>query len=326
MDNTYQGKNVIITGGLGFIGSNLAIRLVDLGAKVTIVDAKILETGWNLKNIDPIKDKIKLSVHNINSEKMVPLIKKADYLFNLAGVLSHVDALANPLHDLEINTVDHLKLLLMCHEHNPELKIIYTGTRNQYGRILKNPVKEEYSFNPIDPNGISEIATEMYHNLYYKLFGLRSVSLRLCNVFGPRHQMRHSKQGVLNWFIRQVMDGAVINLMGGGEQIRDCIYIDDLVEALVILGETNNVWGEEFNIGCFPISLKSFVENVIKVSGDGKFTVTVFPPDRKVIEIGDYIADYTKLKKFTNWKPKYRLEEAIQLTIDYYQKNKKYYW
>lgn len=322
----YKNKNLVITGGLGFIGSNLAIKLFGLGAKITLVDAKIKDTGWNMRNLEPIKGRVKVTAINISSSKMVTLIKNADFIFNLAGVLSHVDALANPLNDLEINTVDHLKFLEMCRKYNTKVKIIYTGTRNQYGRISKNPVDEKSLFDPIDPNGVSEIASELYYHLYYKLFGIKFVSIRLCNVFGPRHQMRHSKQGVLNWFIKQIMEGQEISLMGGGEQVRDCIYVDDLVEALIKVGVSEKVWGETFNIGCYPLSLKGFVQKVIKTYGDGKFKTVSYPPDRKLIEIGDYIANYSKLTKFTGWKPKWKFEDAIMETIKFYSDNKKFYF
>lgn len=324
--NPYKNKNVLITGGLGFIGSNLAIKLVELGAKITLVDVKIKDTGWSLRNIVPIKGKVELKVINISSPKMIPLVKKSEIIFNLAGVLSHVDALNDPLRDLEINTVDHLKFLEMCRRNNPKVKIIYSGTRNQYGRISKNPVTETSRFDPIDPNGVSEIASEYYYELYYKLFGIRFVSIRLCNVFGPRHQMRHSKQGVLNWFIKQIMEGQEISLMGGGEQVRDCIYIDDLVEALVRVGVSEKVWGEVFNIGSYPLSLKSFVQKVIKIYGNGKFKIVPFPSDRKSIEIGNYIANYSKLTKFTGWKPRWKFEDAVLETIKFYSGNKKFYF
>ncbi len=321
------GKNIMVTGGLGFIGSNLAIRLVKMGANVTIVDAKIPDTGWNSHNIVEIKNKVKVVEANIADPEVARLIRKSEYVFNLAGVLSHVDAMKDPVFDLQINTVDQLKFLMMCIKENKDIKIIYTGTRNQYGRIDKLFIDESYRFDPIDTNGISEIAGEAYHKLYWKLNGIRSTSLRLCNVFGPRHQMRHSRQGVLNWFIRRLIDNEKIQLMGDGSQIRDCVYVEDVVDALIDLATTSDlVWGEAFNIGAFPVSLKEFSQKAIEANGSGEYELVPFPSERKSIEPGNYVANWDKLKKTVGWTPKYSLDLALAETFEYYRLNKAKYW
>lgn len=317
----YKKRKVLITGGLGFIGSNLAIELSKAGAKVSIIDAHILDTGWNLFNINQIKKDVECLRLNIHSPKVIPLIKSSEYIFNLAGVLSHVDALLDPLHDLKINTVDQLAFLNMCKDHNPEVKIIYTGTRNQYGRAKTKRVIETHPFDPIDTNGVSEIATELYHLLYFKLYGLKSTSIRLCNVFGPRHQMRHSRQGILNWFLRLIIEDKPVPLMGKGKQIRDCVYVMDVVDALLRIGAQDKAYGEAFNIGAYPISLKSFVDASIKVHGKGSIKMIPFPNERKKIEPGDYIADASKLKKYTGWRPQWKLNDALRETLEYYSEH-----
>lgn len=317
----------MVTGGLGFIGSNLAIKLVEEGAAVTIVDAKIKDTGWNYKNIELIKERVRIAEMNIADTGMADLIKDCEYVFNLAGVLSHVDAMKDPVHDLQINTVDHLKFLMTCIRINKNVKIIYTGTRNQYGRVEKPWVTEDYPFDPIDTNGISEIAGEAYHKLYWKIEGIKSTSLRLCNVFGPRHQMRHSRQGVLNWFIRKLMDGEKIPLMGGGGQIRDCVYVADAVDALISLATAGDiVWGEVFNIGAFPVSLREFTQKTIDVYGKGEWESIPFPAERRVIEPGNYVANWEKLRLATGWGPKFTLEAGLKETFEYYKKEKGSYW
>lgn len=322
----WKNKKILVTGGLGFIGSNLVIRLVKLGADVTIVDAKIKDTGSNYRNIQPIAKDVRVVELNIADPSLKTHLKHQEFIFNLAGVLSHVDAMVDPVRDLQINTLDQLKFLLAVMEVNPQASIIYTGTRNQYGRAKYLPVTEDHPFDPIDTNGISEIAGEMYHMLYGKLKGLKTTRLRLCNVFGPRHQMHHSRQGVLNWFIRQILDGQTVQLMDGGTQIRDCVFVFDLVDALLLLAANKKVWGHAFNIGAYPVSLLQFVTAAIQIHGQGRYETVPFSAERKIIEPGNYIANWEKLNQFTGWQPKYSLKEAIKETFKFYQLNQKYYW
>lgn len=322
----YEGKRILITGGLGFIGSNLAIALVEAGAQVTLVDAHLPDTGANDWNVHTIRDRVTILHENIHSEKLQSVIATSEYVFNLAGVLSHVDAMRDPLFDLNINTNDQLSFLLNCLHFQPNVKIIYTGTRNQYGQAKSLPVREDHPFDPIDTNGVSEVATEMYHHLYWKLYGLKSTSLRLCNVFGPRHQMKHSRQGVLNWFLRQVLENNEITLMGDGSQIRDSVYVDDVVRALLLLGLTDDSWGKAFNIGAYPLSLRSFVEKSISLAGQGSYTFIPFSEDRKRIEPGNYVADTNLLHSTTGWEPIWNFDDAITETLTFYRTNSNHYW
>jgi UDP-glucose 4-epimerase len=324
---SYKGKNVLITGGLGFIGSNLAIKLVELGANVTIIDSLIQDYGGNLFNIEPVKTKVKINISDVRDRhSMNYLVKEQDIMFNLAGTLSHVDSMRDPFTDLEINCISQLALLEACRINNPKIKIVYAGTRNQYGKPQYLPVDERHPLDPTDVNGINCNAGENYHLLYNKVYGIRSCSLRMTNTFGPRHQMRHPRQGVLNWFLRQIIEGEEIQLFGTGDQIRDTSYIDDVVDALVFVGVSEKVWGEVFNLGGTPLSLKEFVKTAIKVNGKGKFKVVDFPDDRKKIEIGDYIANYFKIYRLLGWQPKWNIEKGIAETLEYYKKNKKNYW
>lgn len=323
----YKNKNVLVTGGLGFIGSTLSRKLSDLGANVTIVDSLLPDTGGNLFNINSYETKLKVNISDVRDQYSTNvLVQNQDIIFNLAGVLSHVDSMTNPFNDLEINCSSQLSLLESCKKFNPKVKIIYAGTRNQYGKAKYLPVDESHPMEPTDVNGINCIAGEWYHTLYYRVHGIKTCSLRLSNTYGPRHQMKHPRQGVLNWFVRQIMDGEKIKLFGGGDQIRDCIYVDDVVEAFLLLGVNENVWGEAYNLGSNPVSLKEFITTAVSVWGKGDFEDVTFPKDRKAIEVGDFIADWSKINKATGWKPKYNLNTGIKATFEYYEKNKQHYW
>ncbi len=327
MKNTFRNKKVLITGGLGFIGSNLAIKLVELGADVLIYDALIKDLGGNKFNIDKIKKDVRVIIDNLNNQKVIErAIRDRDYIFNLAGTLSHVDSMTNPLFDLNINCESQIFLLEACKKLNRQTKIIFSGTRNQYGKALYLPVDEKHMQEPTDINGINSMAAEKYHLLYSNIYGIRSVSLRLTNTFGPRHQMKHPKQGVLNWFIRVLMDKKEVNLYGDGTQIRDVNYIDDAVEALLIAAANNKTVGQIYNLGGGAITLKEFVEKVITVLGYGKYKLVKFPKERKNIEIGNYVADIKKISSDLGWKPNTTIDDGIKKTIEYYKEFKNYYW
>lgn len=327
MTSGYKGKNILITGGLGFIGSNLAIELVKKGANVEIYDSLIGSMGGNKFNIEPVKGRVKVTIADLRDEvKVSKSVKGKQIIFNLAGTLSHVDSMADPFGDLDVNCRSALFLLEACRKFNPKVKIVFAGTRNQYGKTLYSPTDEGHIQDPTDFNGISAIAAEKYHLLYGKVYGFPVVSLRMTNTFGPRHQMKHSKQGVLNWFIRQLMDGETVELMGGGDQIRDINFIDDVVDALILAGITKKSDGQIYNLGGSPLALRDFVDITIKVLGSGNWKSINFPRSRKAIEIGNYIANIKKINEGLGWQPKTKIEDGIRETISYYKINKQHYW
>lgn len=323
----YQGKQILITGGLGFIGSNLAIRLVKLGADVTLIDSLIPDYGGNLFNIKPIRKRVIANISDVRDRYSLNyLVKGKDIVFNLAGTLSHVDSMNDPFTDLAVNCSSQLSILEACRHNNPGVKIIYAGTRNQYGKAQYLPVDEKHPLEPTDINGINCNAGEYYHILYYKVYGIKTSSLRLTNTFGPRHLMKHSKQGVLSWFLRLLIDGVKIQLYGTGNQIRDVNYIDDVVDAFLLTGANDVSNGQVYNLGGTPVSLKDFVQTAIKIHGKGSYEIVPFPPEREIIEIGDYIADYSKINKQLGWKPKVSLKVGIKKTLAFYEKYREYYW
>lgn len=322
----FKNKKILITGGLGFIGSNLAIRLVKLGANIEIYDALIKNFGGNRFNIEPIKNDVKVTVADLReSKKLSNAVKGKDLIFNLAGNLSHIDSMRNPFMDLDINCRAQLCLLEACKKYNSDSKIIFAGTRNQYGKPIYMPVDEKHIQEPTDINGINSIAAEKYHLLYNRIYKIPTVSLRMTNTYGPRHQMRHSRQGVLNWFIRLLMDNKTIELFGDGLQIRDVNHVDDVSDALLLVALNKKCNGQVYNLGGSPTTLANFVEIIINNLGYGSYEMVSFPRERKGIEIGNYVADIKKIAEL-GWLPKVSLEKGISNTLEYYNNFKKYYW
>ena len=328
LKKTYKGKNVLITGGLGFIGSNLAHHLVKLKANILIVDSLIPEYGGNLFNVEDIKKKIRVNLADIRSEHSVQaLVKDQDYVFNLAGQVSHIDSMLDPYPDLEINCKAQHSLLEACRKSNPNTKIIFASTRQVYGKATSLPITEEHLLRPTDVNGINKMSGEWYHILYNNVYEIKSCSLRLTNTFGPRQLMKHNRQGFIPWFVRQTIDNEKIKIFGTGQQLRDINYVDDVCEAFLLAGASEKTPGEIYNLGHYdPVSLKEFVELLIKTAGQGSYEIVPFPEDKKKIDLGSAYCSYSKIKKELGWTPKTSLTDGLKKTIDYYKKNKKYYW
>ncbi len=319
MEDYFKNKKILITGGLGFIGSTLAHQLVKMDSDICIVDSLIPDYGGNRYNINGIEDKVKINIADVRDKhSMDYLVKGKDIIFNLAGTLSHIDSMKDPFTDLEINCRSQLSILESCRKNNRDVKIIFAGTRGQYGKVDRLPVDENHLMHPTDVNGINNVAGESYHILYNNIYGIRAVSLRLTNTYGPRHQMKHPKQGIINWFIRQLIDGQTIKLYGNGKQIRDINYVDDVVEALLLVACNEKTNGEVFNLGGTPKNLIDLVKIMIDIYNKGNYELVPFKEDLKKIEIGDYVANYDKIKKTIGWKPKVPLEEGLRLTFDYY--------
>lgn len=328
LEGTFEGRKVMITGGLGFIGSNLAHKLVNLGANVLIVDSLISDYGGNLFNIEDIKERIKVNISDVRDENsMNYLVKEQAYIFNLAGQVSHIDSMKDPYSDLEINCRSQLSTLQACRKNNPEVKIVFAGTRQQYGKPMYLPVDEKHLMQPTDVNGINKMAGEWYHILYNNVYGIRATSLRLTNTYGPRLLMKHSRQGFIGWFIRQAIDGETIRIFGDGKQVRDMNYVDDVVDAFLLAAASDKANGEVFNLGGRnPISLLDFVKLLFEITQTGSYEIVPFPPEKKKIDIGDYYSDFSKIKNTLGWEPKTSLREGLTKMVDYYRKYKRYYW
>ena len=326
--SAFNKKTVLVTGGMGFIGSNLAIKLVNLGADVTIVDSMIPEYGGNMFNIFPISNNVNINYCDVTDKNaMEYVVREKDYIFHLAGQVSHVKSITDPYPDIEYNIKGTAILLEACRKNNQEVVIMHTGTRGQYGSAIKLPVNEEAPTNPKGIYELSKLTQEKMFKIYYENYGLNSVLTRLTNIYGPRAQMKSNKYGVINWFVRQAIDRETISLFGDGSIKRDVVYVDDCVDALIKLIEDKKAYGQIYNIGDDnPLTFKEIVQKIIKVNGYGKYKFTPFSDERKKQEPGDFYSDITKIKKEINWKPTTKFEVGIKKTISYYKKNKKYYW
>ncbi len=318
--DAYVGRRVMITGGLGFIGSNLAHRLVEIGADVLLVDSLIPAYGGNLFNIAGIEDRVRVNITDIrDGNAMSYLVQGQEYIFNLAGQVSHLDSMADPLTDLEINCHAQLTLLEACRRHNPSVKLVYAGTRQIYGKPDYLPVDERHLVHPTDVNGINKQAGELYHIVYNNVYGLRACSLRMTNTYGPRQYLRDARQGFIGWFVRLAVEGKTINIYGDGEQMRDLNYVDDAVDAFLRVGATDATNGKIFNLGGAPISLLELTKLIVELAGRGDYQLTPWPAERKPIDIGDYYGDYGRLQRLTGWQPPTSLRDGLRRMIEYYK-------
>lgn len=325
---TFKDKEVLITGGLGFIGSNLAHKLVELNARITLVDCMLPEHGGNLYNIKNVENKVKLNFCDVRDKhSMNYIVKDKDYIFHLAGQNDHVLALNDPIPDLDINVIGTAILLESCRYNNPDAVIIYSSTRGVYGPVSELPVKEDTSPHPRGIYEMTNYMAERLLDIYYHTHNIKFVNLRLTNIFGPRAQMKHSRFGVVNWFIRLAMENEPISLFGGGDVIRDVLYVDDSIEAFLLAALNENAYGETLNVASgSPTTIKDIAEKIIDIAGSGSLKVTKYSEERAKIEPGNFYADISKIKKFLGWIPKTGLEDGIRSTIRFYNENKGHYW
>ncbi|HVF86485.1 MAG TPA: NAD-dependent epimerase/dehydratase family protein [Pyrinomonadaceae bacterium] len=325
----YKGRHVLITGGLGFIGSNLARKLVEIGGvEVTVLDALLPGQGGNLFNVHDIRDRITVHTANMGDDWVINhLVGGVDYVFNLSGSVSHLDSMQHPQRDLELNCAAQLTLLEACRNFNPHVKIVFTSTRQVYGKPVYLPLDEQHRVAPIDINGIHKLAAEHYHLLHHRLYGTRAVCLRLTNTYGPRQLLHHNRQGFIAWFIRQAIDGDVIELFGEGRQRRDLNYVDDVVEALLLAGASEAVEGEVFNLGGEePVALSDLAERLISLTGRGSVRRVPFPPERQLIDIGNSFSSYQKIRSVLGWRPRTSWRAGLARTVEFYQNNRTPYW
>ena len=317
----------MVTGGLGFIGSNVARQLAALGARVLLVDSLIPEYGGNLFNISGIDDRVRVNIADVRQQStMNYLVRDQDVIFNLAGQVSHIDSMQDPYTDLEINCRSQLSILEACRRYNPTVKVVFAGTRQVYGKPDSLPVSESHLVRPLDINGINKAAGEYYHLVYNNAFGVRACSLRLTNVYGPRQLIKHNRQGFIGWFIRLAMEDREIQIYGDGRQLRDFVFVDDAADAFLRAGASDASNGEVFNVGGLePISHRDLVELLIAVAGSGRYRFVEWPPEKKAIDIGDFHSDSSLIGRTLGWRAATPLREGLAKTIDFYRAHLPHY-
>lgn len=326
--NHYANKQILITGGLGFIGSNLARSLVNQGAEVTLADSLIPQYGGNPFNIAEIQDQVTVNVCDVRDPFAIAyLLQGKDYLFNLAGQTSHLDSMADPLTDLHINAAAQLSILEACRKVNSRIKIVFASTRQLYGKPEYLPVDERHPVRPVDVNGINKFAGEWYHLLYNNVYGIRACALRLTNTYGPGMRVKDARQTFLGIWVRLLIEGKPIKVFGDGLQLRDFSYVDDCVAALLLAGSSDRANGKVYNLGSTEvIGLKALAELMVQLGQGGTVELVPFPPELKAIDIGDYYSDFSLIKRELGWQPTVNLREGLKRTVEYYQKHHHNYW
>jgi UDP-glucose 4-epimerase len=325
--NLISNKNILITGGMGFIGSNLARRLLDLNNQVTVVDSLIPEYGGNLRNLSDVKDRISINLSDIRDKYSIrEIIKGQDYLFNLAGQTSHLDSMENPFIDLDINAKAQLSILEACRKNNPDIRIVFASARQIYGKPSYLPVDENHPLDPVDINGINKIAGEQYHILYHKVHGIASSVLRLTNTYGPRMRIKDARQTFLGIWIRNLLQGIPIQVFGDGKQRRDYNFVDDVIDALLLTATSDNAIGRAYNLGSpAPMSLEETASIMCSQVKGSSYELVPFPEERKAIDVGDFVCDYSSFSKALNWEPKTSFEEGISRSLNFFKGELDYY-
>lgn len=319
--NEMSGQKALVLGGLGFIGSNLCHKLVGLGAEVTAFDAMLPELGSNPANVAEIREKIKIVKKDmLDSKALEEAVKEQDFVFNCAGKSAHADSMTKPLEDLQANIVANINLLEACRKFNDNARIVFAGTRAELGNAKELPVTEDTTPRPMDIYSVNKWAASQYHILYHRCHGLKTCSIRISNCYGPRSQMMHPKFGVMNWFIRLALEDKEIKVFGSGEQIRDYNYVDDAVDSMILAAQNETAFGKIYGIGSGEkTKFIDYIKKIVEIAGSGSYKLEPWPEEKKKIDVGDFYADFSLIKKELGWYPKTGLDKGLTKTIDFYR-------
>ena len=319
--------NILITGGLGFIGSNLARRLVAEGHQIVLVDSLIPEYGGNMYNIIDIRDRLRVNISDIRDTFSIrELLKGIDIVFNLAGQTSHSDSMKDPFADLDINSKAQLSLLEAVRAISPNAIVVFASTRQIYGRPNYLPVDELHPIRPVDVNGVNKVAGEQFHLLYHDVYGIKTTALRLTNTYGPGMRVKDARQTFLGIWLKNLLNEEPILVYGDGKQLRDFNYVDDVVDALIKTAFNSNCYGKAFNLGSSEVvNLLDLATMLTKMIPNSCYQVVPFPQDRKAIDIGDYYGDYSLLSEVIDWTPSTGLQAGLKNTLEFYQTNLSHY-
>jgi UDP-glucose 4-epimerase len=322
----FDRARVVVTGGLGFVGSNLAAKLVALGSEVVLIDSLLPNYGGNRFNIALVEDRVRVEIADIrDTARMRPLLDGCDYLFNLAGQTSHLDSMHDPVTDFEINCLAQLTLLEACRAVCPKAVVVFASTRQIYGRPDYLPVDEKHLLHPVDVNGVNKMAGEAYHILYHDVYGIAATALRLTNTYGPRMRIKDARQTFVGVWLKSVLEGKPFEVWGG-EQKRDFTYVDDAVDAFLLAALTPETKGKVFNLGGErPVSLNTLAQLLVAANGAGTFARHEFPAERRRIDIGDYYAADELFRGVTGWRHNVPLEDGLKRSIDYFRAHGQHY-
>lgn len=328
IEQFYRGRSVLITGGLGFIGSNLAHALVRIGARVTVLDAQLPQYGANLFNLNGIEDRVRVVLGDVRDPQVLSaVIPGSAVVFHCAAQVSYLDSGKEPFLDADINCVGHLHVLEAMARYAPNAKFCFSSSRLVYGKILSAPVDESHPTNPLSIYGVHKLTAEKYSRIYFDTRGVRSTVIRIPNPYGPRQQMRHAKYSIVGWFIRRAMEDAALEIFGTGEQERDYLYIDDIVSAFLLVGATDQTDGEVFNIGNDErVRFVDMVETILAIVGSGRKVHIPWPVTYERNETGSYRAHTGKIEAAVAWRPTVRLVDGIRKTVEYYRVYRTHYW
>ena len=324
----FAGKSALVTGGLGFIPSNVVHALTALGCRVTVMDTLAPEQGGNRFNLRGIEEQVEIRIADIRDEDAVgDAVQGKDFVFNMAASVSHLDSLDAPFDDLDINARGTLIVLEAIRRLAPEARVVYSGTRSEYGLIQSRPVTEEHPLLPTEVNSANKAVADMYHFAYHIAHGIKTTSLRLTNTYGPRMLTAHWRQGFINWFVRLAVEGGTFKLYGDGSQVRDLVYVDDVVRALLLAAAAPEAIGQTMNVGSSrPVSLLEIANELVDIAGKGHIEFVPFPDDARRIEIGDYVAATDKIQRVLDWRPEIPLREGLKRSVRYFEAYREHYW